>query len=123
MGLCEVENEKVVEDITKSELLSDYQYSVVHEQSPDHRGIDVALIYQPSVFELLEWKTFQVDIPDEQIANFTTRDILLVKGQIAETIVHIFVNHWPSRSGGEAATEVRRTFVAAALRAAIDDLQ
>ncbi len=122
MGLCEVENEKVVEDLTKVELLSDYQYAVVHEQSPDHRGIDVALIYQPSAFELLEWKTYQVDIPDEQIANFTTRDILLVKGKIAETVVHIFVNHWPSRSGGEAATESRRTFVAAVLRTAIDDL-
>ena len=123
MGLCEVENEKVVEDITKEALLSDYQYAVVHEQSPDHRGIDVALIYQPSVFELLEWKTYQVNIPDEQIANFTTRDILLVKGQIAESIVYVFVNHWPSRSGGEAATEARRTYVAAALREAIDDLQ
>ena len=123
MGLCEVENKKVVEDITKVATLSNYQYEVIHEQSPDHRGIDVALIYQPSVFELLEWKTFQVDIPDEQIANFTTRDILLVKGQIETSIVYIFVNHWPSRSGGAVASEPRRTFVAAELRKAVDELQ
>ncbi len=123
MGLCEVENKQVVVDITQVNLLEDVHYEVVHEQSPDHRGIDVALIYQPAVFELLEWKTYQVDIPDAQIANFTTRDILLVKGQISETIVYIFVNHWPSRSGGEAATESRRIFVAGALRKAIEDVQ
>ena len=123
MGLSEVENEKVVEDLTEVAILSDYQYEVVHEQSPDHRGIDVALIYQPSVFELLEWKTYQVDIPDERIANFTTRDILLVKGKIAESIIYVFVNHWPSRSGGAAATESRRTFVAAELRKAIEEVQ
>jgi len=123
MGLSEVENEKVVKDLTEVALLTDYNYEVVHEQSPDHRGIDVALIYQPSAFELLEWKTYQVDIPDARIANFTTRDILLVKGKIAESVVYVFVNHWPSRSGGASATESRRTFVAAELRMAIEEVQ
>lgn len=122
MGVSEVENKKVLEDLIAIDALSDITYAVVHEESPDHRGIDVGFIYQPASFTLLDWETYQVDIPDPNIPDFTTRDILRVKGELSGKVVHIFVNHWPSRSGGTANTEFRRVFVAERLRGIIDDL-
>lgn len=123
MGVSEVENGQVMEDLTKIEALADHPYSYVHEESPDHRGIDVGLLYQPAFFEVLEWETIEVDIPDPVIEDYTTRDILLVKGQMEATTIYIFVVHWPSRSGGTEKSEFRRIFVAEVLKDAIDQLQ
>ena len=123
VGLSEVENEQVIADLAKVNALADQEYAYIHEQSPDHRGIDVGLMYRPEFFSVLEWATYQVDIDDPNVTNYTTRDILMVKGLINEEEIYVFVNHWPSRSGGTEASEFRRVFVATELRKAVADIQ
>ncbi len=123
LGLAEVENRKVLEDLVNSERLSDQSYQIVHEDSPDHRGIDVALLYQADQFEVVEWSTHSVQIDDPNINNFTTRDILLVKGILKNTTTYLFVNHWPSRSGGTSQTEFRRITVATRLKELVATIQ
>jgi len=123
VGLSEVENRKVLEDLTEIEALDGLGYQIVHEDSPDHRGIDVALLYQASEFVVEDWETYSVSIDDPSIANFTTRDILLVKGSYQENSLYVLVNHWPSRSGGVAQTEFRRITVAEKLVDVVTEIQ
>ena len=123
MGVSEVENKKVLEDLAQIDLLKEYGYQVIHEESPDHRGRDVALLYQSEFFQVIETATYEVKIEDPQIQNFTTREILMVKGLVDNEPLYVFVNHWPSRSGGAANTEFRRITVAEVLKEKIDDLQ
>jgi len=123
MGVSEVENKKVLEDLAQIDSLKPYSYKVVHEESPDHRGIDVALLYQPAHFQVLETATYEVSIDDPVIQNYTTREILMVKGLVNQQPLYIFVNHWPSRSGGEAQSEFRRLTVAEVLKEKINELQ
>lgn len=99
LGLCEVENREVVQDLVNRPLLRDRNYKIAHINSPDKRGIDVALIYQSSMFELESMLAFPLKI--EGRLDFYTRDQLLVSGKLLGEEIHILVNHWPSRSGGE----------------------
>lgn len=116
MGLAEVENEKVLEDLVKNESLSITPYAWIHEDSPDFRGIDVALLYQPSIFTPLSYEAIEVSLP-ASVSNFsTTRDILMVKGLLGEEEIYLFINHWPSRSGGVEQTEGKRKFAATILK-------
>lgn len=119
MGLCEIENRKVLTDLTKINRLSDQKYEIVHFDSPDYRGIDVALIYDSKQFKVKDVEPISVDIPESIEPNYTTRDILLVYGIYKKKYpLHIFVNHWPSRRGGLAASEPKRLFAAEQLRKA-----
>ena len=122
IGLCEVENRQVVEDLADHLSLMTYgrlNYHVVHEESPDLRGIDVAFMYNPQIF-VYESHTVH-DIKFEEIGlNITTRDILEVQGKIDNKRVHFFVNHWPSRRGGVEASQPKRLFVAQVLKARLD---
>lgn len=99
VGICEVENREVVEDLVNHPLLKARNYQIAHFNSPDKRGIDVALIYQPDLFELESSFPFPLKI--EERLDFYSRDQLLVSGKLLGERVHILVNHWPSRSGGE----------------------
>lgn len=99
VGLCEVENKAVVEDLINRPALKDRNYKIAHFDSPDKRGIDVALIYQPSLFELESSFAFPLKIEDNP--DFFTRDQLLVNGKLLGEEIHLLINHWPSRSGGE----------------------
>lgn len=119
VGLCEVENATVVNDLINSTPLQYAKYKYVHKDSPDRRGVDVAMLYQPDKFKLLSQKFLHVDIGDRP-----TRDILYASGVIKETgdTLHIFVNHWPSRYGGELESEDKRMKVAAVLRQTTDSL-
>ena len=123
MGLAEVENQQVLEDLLEIEALANHAYQIVHKESPDFRGIDVALLYQADHFTLTDWETYTIQIDDPIINNFTTRDILRVSGELFNSPIHIFVNHWPSRSGGATATEFRRITVANELSTIVKDLQ
>ena len=120
MGFSEVENKKVMEDLANSDLLKEQGYEVIHIDGPDFRGIDNALLYKPTAFTVLETEAIEVRLPSRVSEFPTTRDILMVKGSLAEELVYVFVNHWPSRSGGEAATSEKREFAAGVLRDAID---
>jgi len=122
MGFAEVENQAVLVDLVQTDVLKDQNYNVVHFDSPDFRGIDVALIYKSAEFTVLETEAIEVELPASVSQFSTTRDILQVKGSYLGEEVYIFVNHWPSRSGGVAATSGKREYAAAILRQAMDDI-
>ena len=97
VGFAEVENIRVLEMLVSSASLNKTKYNIVHYDSPDERGIDVALIYNPSTFKVIESAPLQVVLP----GNDLSRDILYVKGKVKSgDILHVFVNHWPSRREG-----------------------
>ncbi|MCF6166955.1 endonuclease/exonuclease/phosphatase family protein [Lutibacter sp.] len=108
VGVVEVENQKVLEDLVTSKNLKKHQYGIVHYDSPDERGIDVALLYKKELFELLHAETFPLYLEDERGNRDYTRDILLVKGNLNGELIYILVNHWPSRRSGEDLTEEKR---------------
>ncbi|WP_457611604.1 endonuclease/exonuclease/phosphatase family protein [Lutibacter sp.] len=108
VGVVEVENQKVLEDLVASKSLKKHQYGIVHYDSPDERGIDVALLYKKEFFELLHSETFPLYLEDDRGNRDYTRDILLVKGYLNNELIHILVNHWPSRRSGEDLTEEKR---------------
>jgi predicted extracellular nuclease len=120
MGMVEVENRRVLNDLTAMPTLKAKNYGIAHFESPDERGIDCALIYKKTDFEVKNAKphpiNFLVDAKDR------TRDILEVNGILRGLPVTIFVNHFPSRSGGTAVSEPKRIFVAQVLKAAVDSV-
>ena len=121
IGLCEVENQKVLEDLVENELLSNGDYKIVHYESPDNRGIDNAFLYRPDEFEVNFSQPIPVSFKGEP--NFHTRDILYVKGKTNNgEEMHVFVNHWPSRIGGTDETESARLQVASKLKNKIDSI-
>lgn len=108
VGLAEVENKLVVEDLLQSKFLRDHNYDLVHYNSPDERGIDVALIYNTNDFKLLNSEVFSLDLYNEEGSRDYTRDILLVEGLLDSEKVFVIVNHWPSRRQGVELTEPAR---------------
>ncbi|MFK7933746.1 MAG: hypothetical protein AB8G22_09560 [Saprospiraceae bacterium] len=124
VGLCEVENEKVVRDLAKNSQLKAADYEVVHIDGPDFRGIDNAFMYCKKGFSVLNAETFEIKFPIEVDTNgYTTRDILYIEGiQNNNDTLHFFINHWPSRSGGLEASQPRRVYVAQQLRKIVDEL-
>jgi predicted extracellular nuclease len=121
IGLCEVENRKVLEDLINHRNIAKGKYKIVHHESPDFRGIDCALIYRPKEFKVLEHFPVRVVLHDKP--DYKTRDILYVKGKSKnKEELHIFVNHWPSRTGGVANTEPIRVGVAMILREKVDSI-
>ena len=94
LGLCEVENKKVLQDLNKSYEAKNY--SIVHYDSPDERGIDNALLYDKNKFTLISSKPIKNTLK----GGDKTRDILYVEGKYKNNKLHIFVNHWPSNYGG-----------------------
>ncbi len=120
IGLSEVENRRVLDDLVSTERLAQAGYQIVHYDSPEARGVDVALLYRPDVFSL-EWSdVFQPEIPERP--DFRTRDILAVCGTIDGERFCFFVNHWSSRYGGAKASEYLRVGCASTLRKYADSL-
>ncbi len=116
VGLAEVENEKVLEDLTHLTPLEKLGYSFEHFESGDRRGIDVAFLYRKEWVEIINAKP----IPIKAVP--TTRDILLVVGKIHDDTCHFFVNHWPSRISGKEFTENLRMATSKALIESIDSI-
>ncbi len=108
VGLAEVENKLVLSDLINSDQLIDEDYSFVHYDSSDERGIDVALLYKSDVFKVEHSDTFSVYLETEEGLRDYTRDILLVQGILNGDHVSIIVNHWSSRREGEKETEHKR---------------
>ncbi len=119
IGLCEVENRTVLEELARTGRLKKIGYGIVHEESPDRRGIDVALLYNPDRFRYLSHRSMPIRFPRD---TTRVRDILYIKGRAGGEMLHIFVNHWKSRSGGTRATEQKRIFSAVVLRRAVDSI-
>jgi hypothetical protein len=112
MGMAEIENKGVIEDLVHRPKLADRNYQVIQYDSPDLRGIDVALIYQPKYFTPITSRPIRLNQKDEKGKPRLTRDILYVKGLLDGDTIHVMVNHWPSRRGGEAASAPFRNDVA-----------
>ncbi len=121
IGLCEIENNHVLHDLTHNTPLIKYNYRIVHKNSPDVRGIDVALLYNPATIRLIKNNYIAIRFFGKEYK--ATRDILYCMCIVQETdTLHVFVNHWPSRSGGQYETEPLRLYAAKVLRLAVDSL-
>lgn len=107
IGVAEVENRTVLEDLVKSEHLKDKNYRIIHYDSPDKRGIDVALLYQQNYFSPIHHEVFDPNIYIDN-RKIATRDQLLVSGYLDSELIHLIVNHWPSRRGGETKSNPLR---------------
>ncbi|MDR3651419.1 MAG: endonuclease [Paludibacter sp.] len=121
VGLCEVENDKCLYDLTHYSGLKNLRYKYLHHESPDPRGIDVALLYQPNQFRPIHDEAIKIRYPQAPASR--TRDILYASGVIPSgDTLHIFVCHFPSRLGGEMESEDKRIYVASVVRSKVDSL-
>ncbi len=116
LGLAEIENRQVLEDLIWSDPIKDYGYQFIHFDSPDIRGIDVALLYQPDIFAPLHQENLEIRIWNETGARIYTRDLLWVSGIMDNEVIHVLVNHWPSRRGGKARSQPKRMKAAYVVR-------
>ncbi|MHB1107519.1 MAG: endonuclease/exonuclease/phosphatase family protein [Lutibacter sp.] len=108
IGVSEIENYGVLEDLVNTTYLKDRQYGIIHYDSPDSRGIDVGFLYQTNFFKPIYHEIFELRLWDDDGYRIYTRDQLLVTGYLGDELIHIIVNHWPSRLGGEAKSRSKR---------------
>lgn len=107
LGVAEIENRNVLEDLVRSQPLASKNYGIIHYDSPDKRGIDVALLYRQDHFNPIHHEVISPNIYRNNHRIYT-RDILYVSGYLDNELIHILVNHWPSRSGGIYKTNPSR---------------
>ena len=121
VGLCEIESHQVLELLVRQTPLNKYGFKIIHKDSPDQRGIDVALVYRPELFKPFNYKA--ISVIDPLNSKFKTRDILQVSGILNNCdTIHIFVNHWPSRYGGLMETVHYRRLAAEVLKKSVHEL-
>lgn len=120
VGLCEVENLKVLKDLTQKTALKETNYSILHKESPDKRGIDVALLYRADKIRIDTVQYIKVFLGKDQRP---TRDILYATIRTQnEAQLHVFVNHWPSRYGGQMKSDPKRKAAARVVRGYVDSI-
>jgi endonuclease/exonuclease/phosphatase family metal-dependent hydrolase len=117
IGICEVENKQVLTDLVNNTPLSKYNYKIIHANSPDKRGIDVAILYNSERVNVLQSRYFSIGK-----AGLFTRDILYCRTRMGNDTCHFFMNHWPSRSAGQLETEPDRLAAASRLRSIVDSI-
>lgn len=124
IGVCEVENKTVLHDLINDPQLRDKDYDFIHFNSPDVRSIDVALLYQKKLFTPIHSSSHELVLYDADTRKRKyTRDQLLVSGNLDGELMHFIVNHWPSRSGGEARSRPGRVAAARLTKKLVDSLQ
>lgn len=122
IGLCELENSQVIKALISHPNLRDKNYGIIHFDSPDERGIDVALLYKKDVFLPTSFNSLRLMLTKEEDFRDYTRDQLVVGGFLDGEEIHFIVNHWPSRSGGEARSKPNRMAAARLNRRIIDSI-
>lgn len=122
VGVAEVENKLALDSILHTKSLEEVNYDYVHFESPDERGIDTALIYHKSHFEVLDAETIPLMLTNGNGDRDYTRDILYVHGKLHQEEIHVFVNHWPSRRDGSDETKHKRIKAAETVLAKIETL-
>ena len=121
IGVCEIENETVLQDLVKQPEIRDWHLQIApYHDSPDRRGVDVGVLYNPRYFRVLNVTNQTLEIEGEP--NFRTRDQMCVTGLLAGEKVSVIVNHWPSRLGGEEASSYKREAAGRLARRTIDSL-
>lgn len=121
IGVAEIENREVLEDLVAMPKLKDRNYQIVHYHSPDRRGIDVALLYQEKYF--VPDTSFSYRLVDPADSGFITRDQLLVSGKLDGEDFNFMVAHWPSRRGGQKRSEPKRMMAAELGKHVMDSIQ
>jgi len=116
LGLCEVENKNVLNDL--NDAFENKEYKIIHYESPDERGIDNALLYDPKKFKVISSKPIRNILGGDD----KTRDILYVEGTFNRNLIHIFVNHWPSNYGGKEKSIPKRNFTSKLLLSEIQKI-
>ncbi len=119
LGVCEVENIGVLEELVKQPDIKKRQYVAVLHEGPDRRGVDVGLLYNPALFVMTNSKSYRLVTAD---TTFRTRDQLMVSGYLLDEKVHFIVTHWPSRLGGEERSRPRRNAAARLTKSIVDSL-
>lgn len=122
IGLCEVENLKVLQDLVHHPYLQNKDYGIIHFNSPDIRGIDVALLYKKAVFLPDSFKSHRLILVNLDEEKKHTRDQLVVSGLLDDEHLHFIVNHWPSRSGGETRSKPNRLAAARLNKKIVDSI-
>jgi len=122
LGVAEIENKSVLEDLVDHPKVKDRKYKIVHHDSPDLRGVDVGLLYNPKYFKVKKSESLFVPLFENDSMPVFTRDILYVYGLFDGEPLHLFINHWPSRRGGEEASIPLRMKAAAVAKAKIDSI-
>ncbi len=120
LGLCEIENKQVLEDLVKEPLLEKRNYKIVLIEGPDARGVDPAFIYNPKYFKFISARS--VHVPMVTDSAYNTRDELVVTGEMMGEKMHFIICHWPSRRGGELASEPNRISAGNTARKIVDSL-
>ena len=122
VGLVEVENQEVLEELVSKSQFKDKSYGVLCTNSPDERSIDCGLLYDKSIFTLVDFKELNATNP--LIGDYKTRNILFATLKATNgDVMYVFVNHWPSRREGEKESEPRRVYAAEQVRTKINELQ
>ena len=122
LGVAEVENDTVLNDLVRHKLIEKRNYKIVHYDSRDFRGIDVGLLYNPKYFIVEASDKLFVQLQGGSKDAYFTRDILWVKGKLGGETIHIYVNHWPSRSGGEQRSAPARNAAAQVCKNHMDSI-
>lgn len=122
IGLCEIENLQVLEDLVAHDNLKNKNYGILHFDSPDERGIDVALLYKKDVFLPDSFTSHRLLLFNTEGYRDYSRDQLVVSGLLDNEKIHFIVNHWPSRSGGESRSKPNRLAAAKLNKRIIDSI-
>ncbi len=122
LGVSEIENDTVLNDLVNHPLLIKRGYKYVHYDSKDARGVDVGLLYNPKYFKVEASDKLFVQLPGGAKDAYFTRDILWVKGQLDGETIHLYVNHWPSRRGGEERSAPAREAAASVAKHHVDSI-
>ena len=123
VGVAEAENSTVLNDLVRSNPLADISYKFIHYESPDERGIDTALLYNPKYFTVIHSEPLMLMVNNLEGIRDTTRDILYVNGTLNGEEIHVFVNHWPSRREGNDITEHKRIHAAELIRTKMAEIE
>jgi len=123
IGVAEVENKQVLQDLVNCKWLNKFNYRYVHYTSMDKRGVDVALLYRPEILSFKNSKTYKIELRDHQGVENYTRDILLVEGIINSESIYFLINHWPSRRDGVPISEPKRMYAASTVKDIVIDIK
>ena len=121
IGVSEIENRLVLEDLLATPKLAKTNYRIVHYDSPDRRGVDCAFFYRPDQFKLEGSEAHKISFPGRP--NFYTRDLVAMWGKIEGEPFYFIVSHWPSRLGGKERSQYSRDFVAAKCKHICDSVR
>ncbi len=122
IGLCEIENRGVLEDLINTKSLKKENYDIIHYDSPDERGVDVAMLFKKNRFKPSSSKTYPLFLKRKDQSIDYTRDHLLVSGYLDNEQIHFIINHWPSRSGGQMKSEPNRILAGKLNKKIIDSI-